>query len=166
MEFRLIAAAILFNGNDVLMMKRSERRTLNPGLWATVGGHVEGYELANPIQACVREITEETGFEPQDVHELTLRYILMRNNRGEFRQQFIYVGSVTRRDFHQTDEGELHWIPFEELLNRPLPYIFRATLEHFQFNRFSPHVWFGSAIRSLELDEPLVIWTPLTDPMM
>jgi 8-oxo-dGTP diphosphatase len=166
MELRLIAAALLFNGEDLLMMKRSKKRTLNPGLWAAVGGHIEPYELASPKLACLREIGEETGFEAQDVEDLKLRYVLMRNNRGEFRQQFIYVGRLNRRDFHSTDEGELHWIPVSAMLDRPLPYIFRAALEHYAINRDTPHVWMGSAIRCLETDEPRVVWTPLTDPLV
>lgn len=166
MELRLIAAALLFNGDDLLMMKRSEKRTLNPGLWATVGGHLEPSELADPKLACLREIYEETGFEEHDIEQLTLRYVLMRNNKGEFRQQFIYVGRAKRRDFHSTDEGELHWIPTSAILDRPLPYTFRATLEHFVSKPHSPHVWMGSVVRSLEVDEPLVVWTPLTDPLM
>lgn len=164
MELRLIAAALLFNGEDLLMMKRSEKRTLNPGLWAAVGGHVEPDELAYPMRACMREIYEETGFEAHEIHDLRLRYILLRNNKGEFRQQFIYTGHVARRDCHATDEGELHWIPVREMLQRPLPYIFEEMLKHYAAHRLDKHVWMGTAIRDEAADARVVVWTPLTDP--
>ncbi|WP_127587977.1 NUDIX domain-containing protein [Paenibacillus koleovorans] len=165
MKLRLIAAAILFHGNDVLMMKRSERRTLNPGLWAVVGGHMEGHELSDPRLTCLREIEEETGLSADRIEELQLRYVLLRNNHGELRQQFIYTGRVTTREVHQTDEGELHWIPVADMLERPMPYTFRATLEHLVQHRETPYVWLGSIVRSVESNLPHVVWTPLTDPL-
>lgn len=160
-KLRLMAAAILLNGSDMLMMKRSPNRTLSPGQWGAVGGHLDPSEIADPRAACLREIEEETGLKPDEINGLRLQYIIIRLNGREIRQQFIYVGETTRRSVGPTDEGQLHWIPRDDVLNRDLPFIFRSLLEHWLGLGPSPHVWVGTAGL---LPAPGVAWTPLTDP--
>jgi 8-oxo-dGTP diphosphatase len=160
---RMIATAMLFNGNDLLMMKRSPKRTLNPGMWAAVGGHMEPEELNDPRVTCLREIYEETGFQDTEILDLRLQYILIRVNQMEVRQQFIYTGFTTRRDVLQTDEGVLHWIPREQVLQREIPFIFHRLLEHYLKNGSSPHIWVGTA-GFTDAAEPTVHWTALRDP--
>lgn len=164
MKCRMMAAAMLFHEDKLLMMKRSMSRTLNPGMWAAVGGHLEPEELSRPRDACLREIAEETGFADDEIEELTLRYILLRNNQGELRQQFIYSGIVKRTNFVDTDEGELYWIPIEEVLDRDIPYIFRAALEHYFREGPRDHAWVGTANMDAATGYPRVDWVPLTDP--
>jgi 8-oxo-dGTP diphosphatase len=65
---RMLSTALLINSKDeLLMMKRSLNRTLSPGLWAAVGGHLEPHELNHPRAACLREIAEETGIGHADI---------------------------------------------------------------------------------------------------
>jgi 8-oxo-dGTP diphosphatase len=164
---RMIATAILFNGNDMLMMKRSPKRTLSPGMWASVGGHLEPEELNDPHNACLREIKEETGFGPENIIDLRLQYILIRLNMQEIRQQFVYTGLTTRRDTLQTDEGELHWIPREQVLQREIPFIFHSLLEHYFQHGPAPHIWIGTAgVIHDPRQLPVVHWTPLIDPFV
>jgi 8-oxo-dGTP diphosphatase len=164
MKCRMMAAAMLFHGDELLMMERSMERTLNPGMWAAVGGHLEPDELSRPRDACMREIYEETGFAPDDIKELKLRYILLRNKDGELRQQFIYSGIATRKDFVDTDEGKLHWVPVAEVLDREIPYIFRMTLDHYFREGPREHAWVGIASLDPSTNGPRVDWLPLTDP--
>ncbi|WP_248927383.1 NUDIX domain-containing protein [Paenibacillus hamazuiensis] len=160
---RIISAAMLFYENDLLMMERSLTRTLNPGMWAVVGGHLEPSEISDPKAACLREIEEETGLTQDDIRDLKLQYILLRLNRNEVRQQFIYTATALKREVAQTDEGDLHWIPREDVLNRDIPFIFRSLLAHYFENGPSPHIWVGTA----GIDDsanPIVRWTELIDP--
>ncbi|MFC0212580.1 NUDIX domain-containing protein [Paenibacillus chartarius] len=162
-RLRMISAALLFNSRgELLMMKRSERRTLSPGLWAAVGGHLEPHELNDPYAAVLREIEEETGLRPTQMTGLRLQYILLRLNGSEIRQQFFYVGHTDAEPCVQTDEGELHWIGKEAILDRPLPYIFRMLLEHYLRNGPAPDPWLATAGR--EDGGPAMYWTPLRDP--
>lgn len=156
---------MLFHGDELLMMKRSAKRTLNPGMWAAVGGHLEPDELGRPRDACLREIAEETGLLEHDIEALTLRYVLLRNNKGELRQQFIYSGRAKRKDVIDTDEGELHWIPRADVLDRDIPYIFRATLEHYFRVGETDFAWVGIARANPQTGEAGVDWVPLTDPL-
>jgi 8-oxo-dGTP diphosphatase len=164
---RMMATAVLFNGNDMLMMKRSLQRTLNPGMWASVGGHLEPQELNDPRSACLREIHEETGFHPEEIIGLRLQYILIRLNQSEIRQQFVYIGETVRRDTMQTDEGELHWIPKGQVLQRDIPFIFHELLDHYFHYGPAPHIWVGTTgIIGEAPPKPLVHWTALIDPLV
>ncbi|MEK8131368.1 NUDIX hydrolase [Paenibacillus filicis] len=160
---RMMATAMLFNQGDLLMMKRSMTRTLSPGLWAAVGGHLETHEINDPEAAVLREIQEETGLLPEELGELRLRYILIRLNQQEVRQQFIYTAVTRKRDIIQSDEGVLHWIPRDEVLDREIPFIYRKLLEHYFQQPASPHVWVGTAGYEAS-GEPAVHWTELIDP--
>lgn len=162
---RMMATAILFNNNDMLMMKRSPTRTLNPGMWAAVGGHMEQEEINDPLTTCLREVQEETGLHETELLNLRLQYILIRLNQQEIRQQFIYTAETTRRNIVQTNEGILHWIPQEQVLNREIPFIFHTLLAHYFENGPLKHIWVGTAGYN-EDSSPTVHWTALIDPKM
>ncbi|MCZ8519072.1 MULTISPECIES: NUDIX domain-containing protein [Paenibacillus] len=142
---RMLATAVLFHEGDLLMMKRSPNRTLSPGLWAAVGGHLEPHEINDPETAVLREIQEETGLLPEDIENLRLQYILIRLNEQEVRQQFIYTAQTKRRNLNLTEEGELHWIPRAKVMDRTIPFIFRRVLQHYFDNGPHPHVWVSTA---------------------
>lgn len=159
----MIATGILFNGNDMLMMKRSPERSISPGQWAAVGGHMEPAEINDPGKALLREIHEETGLLAQEITDLKLQYILIRLNQKEVRQQFIYTGHTIRRDVGPTEEGELHWIPRDHVLKREIPFIFYSLLDHYFQNGPSSHVWVGTTGFD-DRNNLTVHWTQLIDP--
>ncbi|MCU6793396.1 MULTISPECIES: NUDIX domain-containing protein [Paenibacillus] len=162
---RIMATAMLFHDNDLLMMKRSPTRTLNPGMWAAVGGHLDPGEISSPRNACLREVCEETGLQEEEIIDLKLQYILIRLNQQEIRQQFIYTAHTTRRDVIQTEEGVLHWIPREQVLDREIPFIFHRLLEHYFEHGPTDHIWVGTAGFD-QYSAPEVHWTALVDPEM
>ena len=169
MKLRLLSVGILFHGDDLLMMKRSTTRTLHPGSWAAVGGHMEPTEITDPETACRREIMEETGFGSADLIDLKLQYILLRLKENELRQQFFYIGQTTRRDFVDSDEGLLSWIPSSEVLraDREIPFIYRSLLAHYFALGPASHPWVGTAGLTSEAEgSPLIHWLPLLDPMI
>lgn len=124
-------AAFLYNDGKYLLMKRADNRKINPGYWSGVGGHIEPYEINNPLAACYREIEEETGISYNQITSLELLYIITRRSKDEIRQSYIYFGQTTVTDVIQTDEGELFWIPYVELLAREYTATYAAMLEHF-----------------------------------
>lgn len=167
MRLRLLATAVLWNGNDLLMMKRSPHRTLSPGMWAGIGGHIEPNELADPQATCLREIEEETGLQVSEISNLTLRYVLLRRSENEIRQQFVFFGETTTRTLSDTDEGTLHWIPSEQVLDREIPFTFRSMLEHYFHYEPASYPWIGTIGLSLTTEHiPHVIWAPLLDPLV
>lgn len=165
---RLLATALLFNDrNELLMMKRAANRTLSPGKWAAIGGHVEPHEIATPMTTCLREIEEETGITSNQIKGLQLRYVLIRLYETEIRQQFFYTGHTNAEPSIETDEGDLFWIPRTEVLSldRDLPHVFRSLLTHFYENEEYTKPWIGIAGRPAETNKPAIIWNPLIDPL-
>jgi 8-oxo-dGTP diphosphatase len=164
---RMISTALLMNSRDeLLMMKRSPSRTVSPGLWGAIGGHLEPYELNNPRAACEREILEETGIEASEISNLRLQYVLIRLNNNELRQQFFYTGTTDKDPTVTTDEGDLHWIARSEILDRPIPFIFRCLLEHYFEHGETAYPWIGTAGLHPANGQPTIHWNPLLDPYM
>jgi len=123
-------AAFLRNNGKILLLKRSASKKIAPNVWAGVGGHMEAHEINNPLAACYREIEEETGITQCQISGLTLLYILIRRSVDEIRQTYFYLGETVQTDVIQTDEGELFWIPENELMNREFTQTFTAMLYH------------------------------------
>lgn len=166
-KLRLLSTALLFNDrNELLMMKRAANRTLSPGQWGAIGGHMEPYEIASPMDTCLREIEEETGIGATEIEGLQLRYVLIRLFQSEIRQQFFYVGHTNAEPSIETDEGELFWVPKQDVLStsRDLPLVFRSLLSHFYEHEECAHPWIGVAGRTTDLNEACIIWNPLIDP--
>lgn len=163
---RMMSTALLMNERDeLLMMKRSMNRTLSPGLWAAVGGHLEPEEIRHPRTACLREIFEETGIEADEIEGLRMQYVLLRLNGQEIRQQFFYIGRTNVDPRVVTSEGDLHWIPRDQVLEREIPFIFRCLLQHYFTVGDTPHPWVGSAGFDAQTGEPTIHWQPLLDPL-
>lgn len=161
---RLMAAAFLWNGSDALLMRRSASRALHPGLWTGVGGHIEPHEISTPGSVCLREIAEETGIASEDLTELHLRYIFLRQRGTEIRQQYVYFGVSRTRRVRPTSEGELHWVPEAELFNRELVPTTRLLLEHYMRNRSAePGVIWVGVLDGADPRSPAVSWSRLRD---
>jgi 8-oxo-dGTP diphosphatase len=125
------AAAFLRRGDEYLLMKRAPNRKVAPGVWSGVGGHTERDELNNPQATYLREIEEETGISVAQIHDLTLRYIIIRRYRDTMRQTYVYFGETDAEYTDKTDEGKLYWIHENELLNREYTATFAAMLRHY-----------------------------------
>ena len=59
---RIIVNALLLQGGNVLLARRSPKRKAYPGLWSFPGGHVEAGETLE--EALIRETAEEVGIVP------------------------------------------------------------------------------------------------------
>ena len=123
--------AFLQNGDKYLLIQRADSRKINPGIWSGVGGHIEPHEINSPLEACYREIEEETGITRDKIRSLDLRYVITRRSENEIRQSYIYFGKTDVLDIAQTDEGILFWIPSSELLNQEYTATYAAMLKHY-----------------------------------
>jgi 8-oxo-dGTP diphosphatase len=107
----------VFNGEDVLLMKRAPNRRVFANRYNGVGGHIEHNE--DPYSSAKREILEETGL---NVNELRLRAVY-NIDAGEATGIMLFLFTCTSqvRDVQANPaEGTLHWIPLEEILNLDL----------------------------------------------
>ncbi|WP_461246058.1 NUDIX hydrolase [Treponema sp. R6D11] len=67
------SGAFLKNGESYLLIKRSPTRTIAPNIWSCIGGHMEKDEINDPLEACLREVEEETGIKREHIYNLKLR---------------------------------------------------------------------------------------------
>jgi len=117
------------NGDDVLLMKRAAHKRVFPNRYNGVGGHIERDE--DPLTSARREILEETGLDVEDVRLRAVYNIDPGEATGIL--LFVFTATSRSRNVMQNDEGTLHWIPQNEVLNMDLvddiPHILPRILE-------------------------------------
>ncbi|WP_153464252.1 NUDIX hydrolase [Sediminibacillus terrae] len=115
------------NNSQLLLQKRVKKPF--KGLWNAPGGKVETYE--SPIEACKREIQEETGL---DIDNVNFRGILTVTNENQKSSDVLMLFHT--KEFSGSlcgsEEGEIDWVETEKIYsydNTPesftylLPYI-------------------------------------------
>lgn len=150
-RIRLLTAAYLFNNDHVLLLKRSKGRQLAADLWTGIGGHIEKDELNEPKMACLREIFEETGIHESKIKNLKLRYIILRKDKEEIRQHYIFWGNTSQWTTVDSDEGQLHWIPIADVTKLEMPLSVKYTFEHFLTEPNEQRIYIGT-ISGLEIN--------------
>jgi 8-oxo-dGTP diphosphatase len=106
----------VFNGDDVLLMKRAAHKRVFPNRYNGVGGHIEHDE--DPLTSAKREIHEETGL---DVFHLRLCAVYNIDSGAESGiLLFVFTGYSESREITENDEGTLHWIPRSDILSYDL----------------------------------------------
>ena len=155
------AGAFLQNGNKYLLMKRSPNRKIAPNVWSCIGGHMEKGKINNPLEACFREIEEETGIRRINIFDLSLRYIIIRQFKNIVRQNYIYFGKTDKMEFIDTKEGTLHWINEENILEKEYTKTFTEMMKHYLNNKFCEKIVVG--IAGKEENRLKMNWTILED---
>ncbi|MCS7460937.1 NUDIX domain-containing protein [Paenibacillus doosanensis] len=158
MEVRQMATAFLIHQEHVLMMKKARSKLFDFEFWGGIGGHLEYEELNFPMKASYREIEEETGFKENEINNFKLKYILIEDSHGEIRQQYVYFGETTHRNFIASDEGDLFWIHKNELLNLKTSKMIQSTIQHFLENPDETSICVGSLTVNDE-QIPQIQWT-------
>ena len=143
-QLRQMATVFLSNGSDWLLMKRADTRALAPGMWAGVGGHLEPAEVSQPEICALRETEEETGIHRSQIRNLRLQAILHRRRDHEIRLQYLYVGQVENREFRNTEEGILHWVPRSEVLGKSMAPSTRVFMERYLTSGPTEEIWVGT----------------------
>ena len=98
-------------GRYLMLYRNRKRSDPNGGKWIGVGGKLE--EDESPDRCVVREVLEETG--------LTLESFRMRgvitfvSDCCETEQMFLYTSDSFSGTLRECDEGELRWVPVNEL---------------------------------------------------
>ncbi len=115
---QLRTLVFLTNGEDVLLMKRSARRSILPGRWNGLGGKLERHE--DPLAGALREVEEESGIRPTSLSLGAIYHIDAGNEKGVL--ILVFIGEAATRQLRPThpEEGELRWLPRAELMNLDL----------------------------------------------
>jgi 8-oxo-dGTP diphosphatase len=118
-KYQTIPRVLVFlrNGSDVLLIKGAPQKRIWANQYNGVGGHIERDE--DVITAARREVLEETGL---DVTSLELKAVV-NIDAGDPALgilMFVFTGWSSQRRTMRSEEGELSWIPIDELKNYDL----------------------------------------------
>ena len=113
---RWIVGAVIRDGaGRIFMQRRSASRSLFPGAWDLVGGHLEPGESI--LDCLARELREETDWELQRV-VAALEPLSWTGNDGLERREIDYIVEVSGDLSHPRLEEGLHldprWVTLEE----------------------------------------------------
>ena len=103
------------DGKYLMLYRNKKKNDCNGGKWIGVGGKIE--ENESPDEALVREVKEETS--------LTLTRSAFRgivtfvSDTWEGEYMHVYTADGFEGEISDCDEGELHWIDKDKVLELP-----------------------------------------------
>ena len=97
----------------LMLLRNRKQNDLNEGKWIGVGGHFEDGE--SPEDCLLREAKEETGLTLLDYK---LRGVVtFVSDVWESEYMYLFTASKFQGQLTSCDEGELSWIPKEEIFD-------------------------------------------------
>lgn len=104
---------IEWNDCYLMLYRNKKNNDPNEGKWIGIGGHMEDGET--PDDCFVREVREETGI---ILNNFTKRGVIdFISDSAENERMHLYTATVDSPDFADCNEGELKWIPKDEILS-------------------------------------------------
>ena len=128
-----MASIYISKGNKMLLLYRQGSKVVNDVWVGSAGGHFEEFEL-NDARACVlRELQEELGIAENEIKNLCLRYVTLRRNKEEIRQNYYFFADLKEgvdREF-SSNEGVSRWFDFSELSSLEMPFTSKYVIQHY-----------------------------------
>lgn len=132
-KLRNMTSVYITNADKMLLLFRQGSRVVNNVWVGSAGGHFEDFEL-NDARACVlRELEEELGLKENDIKNLSLRYVTLRQVKGEIRQNYYFFAELNDgvNESLSSDEGICKWFSFSELAALDMPFTAKFVIEHY-----------------------------------
>ena len=104
------------NGCWLMMHRTKKDQDENAGKWIGLGGHLESGE--SPEECVRREISEEAGIQIDDLRLRGIITFILPDWGDEL--TFLYTARTDRTELPECAEGELRWIPVDEVMSLPL----------------------------------------------
>lgn len=127
-----MTSVFLTRDDRVMLLYRKGSAVIDDS-WVGIGGHIEPEEIDDPTLAALRELHEETGLRHDDVADMSLRYVALRDTGVELRWTYYFTASLRPGVPEPTEcpEGELRWF---DLSSDPprlnMPPTAKAAFEH------------------------------------
>lgn len=143
-KLRNMTSLYLVREDAILCLYRIGSKVVSNRYIGSAGGHFEKEELNDPKACVLRELQEELSLTENDLTGLSLRYITHRLMGGEIRQNYYFFASLKEsRDLH-SNEGQLRWVPFEEVPKLYMPVSASHMILHYlQEGRFTDCIYAG-----------------------
>ena len=146
-KLRNMTAIYLLKGDIVLLLFRQGGKVVNEVWTGSSGGHFEECEL-NDAKACVlRELNEELGLCENDIEHLSLRYVTLRNTKGELRQNYYFFANLKEHVEEElsSNEGQTKWFSLDEISDLEMPYTAKYVMKHYcTIGRFTDKLYAGA----------------------
>ncbi|MBQ7359596.1 MAG: NUDIX domain-containing protein [Lachnospiraceae bacterium] len=126
--------AIYLKCDDKLLLLYRQGSVVADEMWiGAAGGHFEPEELNDPKACVLREMKEELGLSEDSIKNLQLRYITLRNVKGEVRQNFYFFADLEDGEQKEltSNEGVLKWFTLQELQGLNMPFSARYMMDHY-----------------------------------
>ena len=104
------------NGSWLMMHRTKKDRDENAGKWIGLGGHLESGE--SPEECVRREIREEAGLQVTDLRLRGIITFILPDWGDEL--TFLYTARTDTESLPDCAEGELKWIPADEVMSLSL----------------------------------------------
>lgn len=107
---RVMTSIFLVRDGQVLLLYRKGSRAIDDS-WVGIGGHVTPGEIDDPTAGVLRELEEEIGVVPDQIRDLALRYVSLRDTGSELRHTYYFTATL-RSDVPlpgHCAEGDLRW---------------------------------------------------------
>lgn len=110
--FKINISAVIFNGNKILIQKRSLDEDIYPGLWGIPGGTME-LEDKNLEEALKREVFEETNISIKNIT------IIKSNTRLKNKNSTLYIMCLADYNDGQSEAKDgtekILWLDIEDI---------------------------------------------------
>lgn len=100
-------------GRYLMLHRTKKENDLNGGKWIGVGGKLEPGETPN--ECVLRETREETGLSLTSYKQVGIIHFILP--KWEDEDTYLYVADSFEGELTECDEGDLEWIPKEEIMN-------------------------------------------------
>ena len=122
MKLRNMTGVYLSCDGKMLLLYRQDGRVVSDTWAPSAGGHFEKDELNDPEACVLRELYEELGLARDDIENLRLRYVGLRNAGEEIRQNYYFFADLKpgKAENLASNEGQCRWVAYEDVLSRDM----------------------------------------------
>lgn len=127
-----MTSVFLVRDQQVLLLYRKGSRAIADS-WVGVGGHVEPAEIDDPTAAALRELHEEIGISGDQISDLALRYVALRDTGSELRCTYYFTATLHSSSPLPVDctEGDLRWFDLTtDPADLDMPPTAKAAFDH------------------------------------
>jgi len=144
MKLRNMTSVYFVKEEEILCLFRIGSRVANHRYIGSAGGHFEQWEMQDPKACVLREMKEELGVTESEVKDLRMRYVTYRLKDGEIRQNYYFFAQLKEERSLQSTEGNLRWVPFEEVPDLYMPVSAKHMILHYlKQGRFDDRLYAG-----------------------